>query len=232
MSTDGGKVSYVLTLQHNSVPLTAELMESIEMPVNEIVWTRDNAVMYVYVHMLFKTRKDALENAMKTLSEKGVTGTNIFGYNEIDGTSRASCELIENHPGIKTLVRHEEEDKPDFHRWNTDDYGLNSGYNKLKNKLRSKSTPGPSASGGSGGDGGYGGGASNDDEHTRPSGLDRGESKRQRTDGMSDGGPDFVSSGSLEAMMEVERAETDEKIQELRRELEALGAKYRLKVVD
>ena len=62
--------------------------------------------------------------------------------------------------------------------------------------------------------------------------MDREKSKRQRTDGMSDGGPDFVSSGSLEAMMEVERAETDEKIQELRRELEALGAKYRLKVVD
>jgi hypothetical protein len=80
-----------------------------------------------------------------------------------------------------------------------------------------------------------GGEASDDDEHephTRPSGLDRGEGKRQRMDGMPGGGPDFVSSGSLEAMMEVERAETDEKIQELRRELEALGAKYRVKVVD
>jgi hypothetical protein len=205
------------------VPLTAELMESIEMPVNEIVWTRDNAFMYVYVHMLFKTRKDALEKAMKTLSEKGVTGTNIFGYNEIDGTSHASCELIEDHPGIMTLVRHEEEDRPDFHRWNTANYGPNSGYNKLKNKLRSKSTPGPSASGGSGGDGGF---ASNDVEHTKPSGLDGGKSKRQRTDGMSDGG------SSLEAFMEVERARTDDQIQELRRELEALGAKYRLKVVD
>ena len=43
---------------------------------------------------------------------------------------------------------------------------------------------------------GRGGEASDDDEHvphTRPSGLGRGESKRQKTDGNSDGsGPDFV----------------------------------------
>ncbi len=55
-----------------------------------------------------------------------------------------------------------------------------------------------------------------DEEHIRPSGLDRGESKRQRTDGMPGGG-------------EVERAETDDQIQELRREFEE---KYRQKVVD
>ena len=75
-----------------------------------------------------------------------------------------------------------------------------------------------------------GGGASDDDDdhepHTRPSGLDRGESKRQRTDGMSDGGGLGIMS-----LLEVERVRTDDQIQELRRELEALGAKYRVKVV-
>jgi hypothetical protein len=75
-----------------------------------------------------------------------------------------------------------------------------------------------------------GGEASDDDDdhepHTRPPGLDEGKSKRQRTDGMSDGG------SSLEALLELERVRTDDQIQELRRELEALGAKDRLKVVD
>jgi hypothetical protein len=215
MSTDGGKVSFALTLQHNSSDLTFEMMESIGMPVNEIVWTRDNAVMYVYVHMQSKTRKDALEKAMKTLSEKGVMGTNIFGYSEIDGTSRASSELIEDHPGIKTLVHHQGEGNPNFHQLPAAGHGPNSGYNKLKNKLLSKRAPGPSADGGGagGGDGGYGGRARTDEEHfphTRPSGLDRGESKRQRT--ASPSGREMVSYdvmvGTFKAVIESAVAST------------------------
>ncbi len=79
---DGPKVSYMLTLQHTSVPLTHELMESIGMHVNEIVRTRDNAFMYVYIHLLRQTRKAELETSMKDLAPSGVIGTNIGDQGE------------------------------------------------------------------------------------------------------------------------------------------------------
>jgi hypothetical protein len=198
MSADNSKVSFVLTLRRNCPDLTCEMMSSIDAPVDEIVRTRDDAVMYVYIHLLCKMRKDALEKAMKKLLDKGVHGTIIFGYNEIDGTSHASSELIEDHPCFKTLVRHQEEDNPNFHRWTAADYGTNSGYNKLKNKLLSRrtSSPGQAADGGGGGDGGYGEGARNDDDkehvpHPRPSESDGKESKRQKTETSDGGGENY-----------------------------------------
>ena len=234
-SSNGGKSSYLLTFQYNSELLTLEMMRDIGFSADEIVTTRDKTVQYAYVHLKKKARGEELSRALHALESRNVKKSEVFGYGSVDSNTPSEMEHIEDHPGFMTLVKNETEDVDNFKRLHAIGYrDENCGYNLLKKKLLSKRAPGPSADGGGagGGDGGYGGGASNDDEHTRPSGLDREKSKRQRTDGMSDGGPDFVSSGSLEAMMEVERAETDEKIQELRRELEALGAKYRLKVVD
>jgi hypothetical protein len=151
MSSGGGKVSYVLTLQHNSFALTYESMSSINMHVDEITMTRDNAFMYVYIHLQRKTRKDELEKALKDLSSVGVIGTNIFGYTEIDGTSRGLCESIENHPGFRTLVHHQAEGNTNFHRWTTEEFAdMNSGYNKLKKQLLAKRTS-ATTGGGNGG---------------------------------------------------------------------------------
>ena len=136
-----GKVSYVLTLQRNSLPLTDEMMTSIDMPVNEIVTTRDDVLMHTYIHLQRKTRKEDLERAIKSLSDKGVAWTNIPGHPEIEGTSRVSCEFIEDHPGFRTLVRHQAEGNANFHRWTAEDFvGTNAGYNKLKKKLLSSRT--------------------------------------------------------------------------------------------
>jgi hypothetical protein len=179
MSIHGGKVSYSLTRKYNSLTLTCEMMALVGMPVDEIVTTRDNALMYVYIHLLRKTRKDALEKAIKGLPDKGEAGTNIFGYNEIDGTSHALSELIEDHPGFRILVRHQEEGNPNFNQWTAAGYGTNSGYNKLKNTLLSRRT---APNGGVGGDGG----AVNDEDeeqspHPRPSVSDGERNKRQKT---------------------------------------------------
>ena len=203
---DGPKISYELTIHSNSPFLTDEMMASIDMPVDEIVMTRDNALMYVYIHLLRKTRKDALEKALKLLSEKGVTGTNIFGYSEIDGTSRASAEFIEDHPGFKTLVRHQEEGNQNFHRWTAADYGTNCGYNKLKNILLLRRASGSAADGGVGGDGGYEGAANYDDEEPvprpRPSGSDGEKNKRRRTVS-PDGGGGGMDASAVDLMKSI-----------------------------
>ena len=143
MSTDNGKLSYVFSLQNESMPITDVMMASVDIPVDEIVMTRDNNLMYVYVHLLCKTRKEALENAMKTLSDKGVAGANVPGHMVIKGTSRVLSEFVEDHPGFRTLVRHQAEGNPNFHRWAAEDFvGTNAGYNKLKKKLLSSSKAG------------------------------------------------------------------------------------------
>ena len=206
MSAHGGKVSYALTRKHNSPTLTAEMMASVGMHVDEIVTTRDNALMHVYIHLLRKTRKDALEKAIKELSENGMEGTNIFGYNEIEGTSHVLSELIEDHPGFRILVRHQAEGNPNFNRWTAPGYGTNSGFNKLKNKLLSRHKSGPAADGGVGGDGGYEG-ASNDDDNEqlprpRPSGSDGEKNKRRRTVS-PDGGGGGMDASAVDLMKSI-----------------------------
>lgn len=124
-------------------------MLSIGMPVNEIVYTRDNAFMYAYIHLQQKTRKEELERAMEGLSSIGVIGTNIFGYNGVDGSSHGSSEFIEEHPGFMTLVQHQANGNRNFSRLIAKDFDdTNSGFNKLKKKVLAKSAQ--SARGGGG----------------------------------------------------------------------------------
>jgi hypothetical protein len=186
-SSTGGKVSFFLTFQLSSPRLTSEMMISIGFNVNEIVSTCDNALTFTYIHLQRKARKDELHRAMRKLtSTHGVSGSNIFGYDSIDSNSLGSSELIDDHPGFKTLVQHQAQGNSNFHRWTADGYSdTHSGYNKLKSKLLSKRTFQREAGGGSSG-GGDGGRVSDDDEQAPgPSREQSSDEKNKRKRSMS-----------------------------------------------
>ena len=81
MSSSGGsKVSYIITLQHTSPCLKHEMMESVGVPVDEIVMTRDQALTYVYIHLLQKIREPELEAGIGRLVDShGLRVSNIYG---------------------------------------------------------------------------------------------------------------------------------------------------------
>ncbi len=153
----GGKSTYFLTFQVLSPRLTYQMMNSVQIPVDEIVTTRDStgALSYAFIHLQRRVTEQELDKAIKNLETTyGVKESNIFGYDAIASTSLNSFELIEDHPGFQILVQHEANGNPNFHRWTADGYsGINSGYNLLRNKLLAKRA---SASGSSGGGGGAG----------------------------------------------------------------------------
>ena len=151
-STGGGKVSFFLTLQLTSPRLTYQMMESINFGVDEIVTSRDNALTYVYIHLLRKVRTEELGNALMTLgTTHGVTGSNIFGYDTVNGNSKELCDFIEDHPGFKTLVHHESTCNENFYRWTAEDYsGARGGYSLLKNRLLGKRISAQQTSSGAG----------------------------------------------------------------------------------
>lgn len=242
---EGGKVSFVFTLHHNSARLTPEIMASINMHVNEITMTRDNAFMYVYIHLQRQTRKAELERAMKDLASHGIMGTNIFGYNEVDGTSRGSYEFLEDHPGFRTLVQHQADGNTNFHRWTAEDYAdANSGFNKLKKKLLSRRAS-EQAAGGSGGGastGGMGGRASSDEEeeepHPRADQSNDARSKRKRTAspaGGGKGGMDAHAVDFMKALFDDSKREKDqiiilrERVMKLEHENEMIQVKNQMK---
>ena len=150
-SSNGGKVSYIITLQHKSECLTPSMMEEIGFKVNEIVTTRDTAVRYVYIHLKIKARSEDLNRAIQTLTSRGVKGSEIFGYSSVDGNTPSESEHLEDHPGFQTLVEHERVRGSEFSRWTARNINplADFGYNRLRNKLLARRSS-DSATGGGG----------------------------------------------------------------------------------
>jgi hypothetical protein len=136
----GPKASYVLTFQLSSPDPSHEMMDSVGLAVDEIVYSRVSPLMYVYLHFHRKIREHELHECMKTLeSTYGLKGSNLFGYETIFSNIPREFELIEDHPGFKTLVQHEAYRNENFHRWTAAGYsGVNCGYNLLKSRLHAK----------------------------------------------------------------------------------------------
>jgi hypothetical protein len=254
-ASGGGKVSFFLTLQLSSPQLTCEMMESIGFNVDEIVSTCDNALMYVYVHLQRKTRKDELSRAFSTLAAShGISGSNIFGYDTIDSSTFGSSDLIEDHPGFKMLVQHQAQGNENFHRWTADGYAdANSGYNKLKAKLLSKRTTrvvmqpaidrSTFAGRGTTGEGSSGGGVSNMDvgdgqgssDGVQPSGQhDRNKRPRQWSP-VSSGGSGMCMDASavdfVRTIME-DASRKHDAVTQLREKVAILEAEKRLSVLE
>ncbi len=175
-------------------------MDEMHHGADEIVITRSSGLQYTYLHLKKKTRAEDLANALKILEPAGVIGSEIFGYNTIDGNAPSVSEHLEDHPGFRTLVDHEMNKNSEFRRWTANGYNPNGlcGYNLLKtrmlaNQVSGSSPSGPAASRGDGGNGEYGGGASNyDGDEQRPRSIPVGsgeeKSKRRRTVSPDGGG--------------------------------------------
>ncbi len=140
MSSSGSKVSFVLTFQLSSPNPTHEMMESVGLVVDEIVITRDSALLYTYLHLQRKVREQEIEACITTLaSTHGMKGSNLFGYETITSSMPSASELIEDHPGFQILVQHEMNRNENFHRWTADGFsGVNCGYTLLKSRLMAK----------------------------------------------------------------------------------------------
>ena len=134
------RFSYVLTFQFTSLPLTSAMMDKIDFGVDEIVSTCATGVQYTYIHLKKKAKEDSLVRALKMLESDGVKGSEIYGYNFVDGNAPSVSEHLEDHPGFQTLVDHEMVSNCAFSRWTADGYRSDGfcGYNLLKNKLLAK----------------------------------------------------------------------------------------------
>ena len=213
----GGKSAYFLTFQFLSPRLTHQMMISADLEVDEIVSTFDSigALQYAYVHFPHRTTEQELAKALETLeSSESIKGSNIYGYSPIDSSSLNSSELIEDHPGFRILVQHDERKNTQFNRWaNVDNLSSNCGYNLLKNKLCAKLVS-QQAQTANGGDGGVSRNfATNDDEEDIPRPVPRtaesdgGKNKRRKTEqpqviGGSGGGMDALSIDFMRSIFE------------------------------
>jgi len=206
----GPKASHLCITQYNSTILTPRMMDDIHHSADEIVSTRGIGIQYTLVHLKKKASSGSLANALKTLESIGVKGSEIFGYNTVEGNTPSASEHLENHPGFRTLVDHEKHKNSEFRRWTADGYNPNglSGYNLLKTRLlANQASEGSTSEQAS--DGGFrgndGSGVNNNDEteeettpHSRPAGSNEERNKRQRTEFPGGGVPNMVS---LDAIM-------------------------------
>ncbi len=118
------------------------MMKQIDIPVSEIVSTQYQAknVQYTYIHSQRQIRQEELSMALQSLaSENGLQGGNMHGICFTIISSVRSSLLIENHPGFRMLVDHEESGNVNFHKWADETYIRKAafGFKKLKSKLRS-----------------------------------------------------------------------------------------------
>jgi hypothetical protein len=142
MST-GGKTSFLFTLQSTSSCLTSPMMEEMGIHVDEIVSSYDSIqnVYYAYIHTAYKVRDESFEMAMSTLaSTHNIRGSIDNGHKSITSSVVKTSQMIEDHPGFRMLVKHEENENPTFKRWadETNHPKTTFGYKRLKSKLRSK----------------------------------------------------------------------------------------------
>jgi len=197
---------YFLTFQVSSPRLTYEMLSSVQIPVDEIVTTRDStgALSYAFIHLLRRVTEQELDRAVKTLeTSHGVKESNIFGYDAIASSSLNLSELIEDHPGFQILLQHEMNKNRDFCRWTADGFsGINCGYNLLKTRLLAKreahasSGVGASSFGSRAAAGGRGSTTSDEEEEEPCTRTDGGGKKRRKTGenkiGGGVGGPSMV----------------------------------------
>ena len=198
-----GKSVYFLTFQYLSPRLTQQLLSSVKIVVDEIVTTFDSvgALQYAFIHAPHKVMEQDLSKALQALeSSDRVKGSNIYGYSPISSSSTSSSELVEDHPGFRILVQHEERGNAQFNRWaDVDNLSANCGYYRLKSKLLLSRQ---NESGGEGGSATGGNGTTSDDEEHVPRSRteDSAENKRRRTASPDHGcGKNMVS---LDVMME------------------------------
>ena len=84
--------------------------------VDQVVSTKDNALNYVFFHLLRKVRLPRIEKFVASIGLKyGIRINEIFGFKAIECSSRGS--RIHKHPGFRTLVMHDLQNHDNFKLW-------------------------------------------------------------------------------------------------------------------
>ena len=144
MASSGPKSSFLLAFQITSPALNHEMMRSVGICVAEIVSTIDqsHSIQYTYIHLKVKAREEEIKQAVQTLTSTcGLQEYNTDGHSFITSNNFIyGSQNIEDHPGFRMLVKHEESENPTFKRWpdETNSPKGTYGYKRLKNKLSSK----------------------------------------------------------------------------------------------
>ena len=140
---EGSKVSFLLTLQPSSPNLTHEMLESVGIEADEIVISRDQGQIYIYLHLTHKIRGYTLDACLQTLVSTHGLLINPQRKENSDSTgyTRSICQHTVTDSILQMLAAHEERGDRNFHRWvhpspETSEGIENRGYKKLKTKLR------------------------------------------------------------------------------------------------
>ena len=84
--------------------------------VDQAVSTKDNALNYVFFHLLRKVRLPRIEKFVASIGLKyGIRINEIFGFKAIECSSRGN--RIHKHPGFRTLVMHDLQNHDNFKLW-------------------------------------------------------------------------------------------------------------------
>ena len=99
--------------------------------VDEVAYTCDDALVYLYFHLHTKVRQTTIESIMSVVGGKyGVRVDELFGF---DATSSAAQGgAMHSHPGFWTLMTHEKNRHANFKYWINGRPDLRKGYLLLK----------------------------------------------------------------------------------------------------
>ena len=113
------------------IVLTEQNFREEGLEIDEIAYTQDRALNYVYFHLDKKVRQTTVEAFLAVVGSKhGVRVNEMFGFDAI--SSCAQGGTIHSHPGFWTLMKHEKDRHGNFKSWINGRPDARKGYMLLK----------------------------------------------------------------------------------------------------
>lgn len=119
-------------LTYNSpTALDERMMMDEGLEADEVVYTKDRALSYLYFHLERKVRQTTIESFISAVGLKfGVRVNEMFGFDAVSSSIQENG--IHCHPGFWTLMKHEKDKNNDFKVWIKDRLDPRKGYMLLK----------------------------------------------------------------------------------------------------
>jgi hypothetical protein len=116
---DSPKTIWLITYASGSPDITTEILAECNLQCNECYTTTWRESKYTLINLGYPNRKRAtgLERAMaKMLSDHGIKGNAIHGYDMLSSNSKSENNIME-HPGFKRIVQQLNEKKDELRIW-------------------------------------------------------------------------------------------------------------------
>jgi hypothetical protein len=111
--------------------LNEQIFREEGLEIDEIAYTQDRALNYVYFHLDKKVRQSTVDSFLSVVGSKhGVRVNEMFGFDAI--SSCAQGGTIHSHPGFWTLMKHEKDRHANFKSWINGRVDARKGYMQLK----------------------------------------------------------------------------------------------------